>query len=318
MKTQIKNQARNLLLTLMTIGLVFLFQSCTKENMKNFNSVRIEATDAPIDDAQIEAVFVTITEVKVDGKQIDGFNKSTIQLSALVEGKTEILGEAETEAESINQIEVTIDFDNNAENGGPGTFVLLKDGSIDVLGSGSTEIVLNKNFDLSGESNSSIVVDFDLRKMIGRTEDKGYELDASLELDSEIKAMVKGNAGSLEGSIDNADSTNSTFIAFLYVEGEFNASAEKQEDQMGRNFLNAEASTKVNADGSFKFGFVEEGEYDLIIIEFEDKDNDGEMEVKGQVKISSQTDINGTLGGIKVEGNSNTDVDIEVDALFPL
>jgi hypothetical protein len=38
--------------------------------------LKIELTDAPIDDTRVEGVFVTIADVKVDGQSLEGIQQS--------------------------------------------------------------------------------------------------------------------------------------------------------------------------------------------------------------------------------------------------
>ena len=48
--------------------------ACNKDNTSSPGQVNFEVTDAPFDDAEIQAVFVTVAAIKVDGKVIDNFN----------------------------------------------------------------------------------------------------------------------------------------------------------------------------------------------------------------------------------------------------
>ncbi|MCU0325544.1 MAG: DUF4382 domain-containing protein, partial [Spirosomaceae bacterium] len=56
--------------------------------------VRIGITDAPIDDSSVSAAFVTITEIRFDGKVYDAFKgPKTVNLLALQNGNSLNLGD---------------------------------------------------------------------------------------------------------------------------------------------------------------------------------------------------------------------------------
>ncbi len=64
------------------IGLTCMLAACSKNEPAGVGQAEIQVTDAPTDDASVKSVFVTITEVRVDGKAISGFEKQTIDLKA--------------------------------------------------------------------------------------------------------------------------------------------------------------------------------------------------------------------------------------------
>ncbi|MEJ0031517.1 MAG: hypothetical protein WDO15_14600 [Bacteroidota bacterium] len=51
-------------------------------------NVQFEITDSPSDDANVRGVFVTVTDIKVDGKSIGGVVKTTVNLKDYTEGAT--------------------------------------------------------------------------------------------------------------------------------------------------------------------------------------------------------------------------------------
>jgi hypothetical protein len=72
-------------------------------------------TDAPIDNANVEAVFVTVSDIMVDGTSLEGFSRTTFDLSALVDGKTETLGKLKLEADSYSDIQLELGYATDAE-----------------------------------------------------------------------------------------------------------------------------------------------------------------------------------------------------------
>ena len=76
---------RNFSAILITLMATALIQSCSKNNDSitpapdGQGTVVMEVTDAPSDDANIKGTFVTVTEVRIDGKTFSGFSgKKTI------------------------------------------------------------------------------------------------------------------------------------------------------------------------------------------------------------------------------------------------
>ncbi|MDZ7776005.1 MAG: DUF4382 domain-containing protein [Bacteroidales bacterium] len=80
---------------IIVLGIVtpLIFTQCSDDddNNEEKGTVNFKMTDAPIDDADVEAVFVTVSEVKVDGEAVNGFEKQTIDLTAYQEGNTEVV-----------------------------------------------------------------------------------------------------------------------------------------------------------------------------------------------------------------------------------
>src|SRR5258706_11649969 len=74
------------------IFVVALFTSCNKDEPSGTGQVEIQVTDAPTDDASVKSVFVTVTEVRVDGTAISGFTKQTIDLKAYQDGNVKSIG----------------------------------------------------------------------------------------------------------------------------------------------------------------------------------------------------------------------------------
>jgi hypothetical protein len=84
----------------------------------------MEITDAPIDDRQVEATFVTITDLRLDGSSVEGFQQTTVDVYALQNGRTELLANTEVEADSYQTIELDLDYDTDAEGNSPGCYVV--------------------------------------------------------------------------------------------------------------------------------------------------------------------------------------------------
>jgi hypothetical protein len=67
--------------------------------------VRIGVTDAPIDNAEVKGAFVTITEVRVDGRVFDAFKgPKTINIAELNNGNFLTLGEGQLQTGTYSKL----------------------------------------------------------------------------------------------------------------------------------------------------------------------------------------------------------------------
>ena len=150
---------------------MFVFVSCSKNNdgdnmeAESYDTT-FKITDAPIDNANVEAVFVTISDVKVDGTSLEGFSKTTIDLAALVNGQTETLGNLNLKAGSYTNIELELDYATDATGNAPGCYVKTVDGEKDQLEASANTINVNDTFEVFAAATNEIIIDFDLRKTI--------------------------------------------------------------------------------------------------------------------------------------------------------
>src|SRR5688572_27253765 len=94
---------------------VFGISACSDNEPMGKGDVDFEITDAPCDDASVKGVFVTIAEVRIDGKPIPGFTKQTIDLKAYQEGNTKLLvGAKQLDAKSYNNLTLVLDANTDA------------------------------------------------------------------------------------------------------------------------------------------------------------------------------------------------------------
>ncbi len=318
MKNLVKRMKRQTSIGLIVLGLTsLLMTSCSDEDVKReANKASIYATDAPIDNAEVKAVFVTVSELKVDGKKVEGFQKTTLEVSALTEGKTQLLNDAEVDASSVNELTVVLDYEMDANGNSPGSYVLKLDGSKDAIASNETELTFTKNLDISSSGSNDIVIDFDLRKMIKEEAQGNFELVSSSELESSIRIVSSAKTGTVEGRIDSSSKVEGKAVAYLYSKGTFDLTELKGQGESNIEFKNAVNSAEVSSDGTFKIAFAEEGEYEIHIFEYTDSNNDGKMEIKGKLELKLMGGAD--LGGFTVGANNKTDLDIGIKSIFPL
>ena len=302
------------------LGLV-LFVSCSEDdgvdnpdNSGEMNSTAVYITDSPVDQANVEAVFITVSEVKVNGKAIEGFNKTTIEISSLTKGSTELLGELDLEAGTTSNISLVL-ADTNDEDNGPGNYVVLAGGAKQELAS-STEINLNDQVEIVQDAANEIVIDFDLRKSV-KQEGDNYTFASKSQLENSLRAVNTLETGIVTGNVDNTSNANAdVVVAYAYKKGSFNDS-EHNANAEGIAFANATSSAVVSgSNGAFEIHFLEEGDYELHFASYSDNDQDGKLEFSGMVEANTTGSID--LSGFRVESNSEVNVQISFTGLLGL
>ncbi|AVR44270.1 hypothetical protein C7S20_02775 [Christiangramia fulva] len=303
------------------LSVVVLLSSCSKEddsvdNPDNAtgNSTAVYLTDAPVDDANVEAVFITVSEVKVNGKAVDNFEKTTLEISSLTNGKTELLGQLNLDAGMTNDITLVLSG-SDASGNSLGNYVVLNGGSKEEI-AGDMEINLNDNAAVIQDTENEIVLDFDLRKSL-KANNGDYSLVSESKLENNISAVNTLNAGAVKGQVDNTSEANGdVVVAYAYKKGEFNSS-EKDANGDGIRFSNAASSAVVSeSSGNFEIHFLEEGDYELHFASYSDSDSDGNLEFKGMVSASTASSLD--LSGFTVTAGSEVNLEISFTGLLGL
>jgi hypothetical protein len=306
-------------LVILCLSLVF---SCSKddkgtpENPEAYNT-KVSITDAPIDNANVQAAFITISEVKVNGRSIEGFQKTTVNISSLQNGNSELLGNLNLESGTTSEISLVLDNESDAAGDAPGNYILTADSEKKALVATSGNIEITDNVDIQAVENNEIVLDFDLRKAIVEDESTGdYKFVSETELRNSIRAVNSIETGIISGTVSNMNSSDAeTMVAFAYKKGTYTESEAGSENNVG--FSNAVSSSSVNkADGNFELHFIEEGDYELHFASFSDTNSDGSLELEGMLDASSATAVN--LHEFSVEANAEITVEVVIAGFLGL
>lgn len=302
-----------------------LFVQCTKDDdLENAEkgTLTVKLTDAPSDDLNVQGTFVTVADVKIDGKSVEGFTKQTIEISAYQNGNTKLLLSEDVVAKSYNQITLVLDKETDASGNSPGCYVLTEDETKhDLFAETNTsgEISVSKAFEVSQNAETSVVVDFDLRKAVVRNQEatgnSDYKFVTSAELQNALRAAIIEECGEVSGEIENTFGADAQTYVFIYKKGEFNATTESA-GSGASNVLFAEAvtSAKVESDGSYKLAFLEEGDYEIHLASYE---KTGENHFSFQGFLNANSTINNLLlNDITVSAQSKVKLDIEILSLL--
>lgn len=302
MKTKLKNWMG----AIMMVGSLFILAACdNSEKVIGTGQVEFEITDAPIDDAQVKGVLVTVSDVKVNGKSIAGFSgKQTIDLKAHQEGLTKLLGTAELDAKTYSSLTLVLDLNEDQNGNSPGCYVLATDNAkyqLATTASGTTEIALNKAWTVRNNAKTRVVMDVDLRKAIRYDENTSirYAFVSPSELQASVRVVTREGTGTIKGTFDgDFDSNTEQVVVYAYKKGTFNANSETQY-QDGIQFRNAVNSTKIKAglvSNSYTLAFMEEGEYELVFAAYSKNQNSGRYVLDGM--INADLEVNGSLSNI--------------------
>ena len=281
---------------------VLMFPGCDKsDEPMGQGQAEFQVTDAPSDDASIQSVFVTVSDIKVDGQSVAGYTRQTIDLKAYREGNVKVLGSANLSAKGYSTVSLVLDSDTDASGNSPGSYVLTSDNSKFKLGNGGAiEVVVNKGWNVTANAKTTIVLDFDLRKAIRAMSDQNvrYSFVSNDDLRAAVRLVSEDKAGIVSGSYTEQSSTNSDMIVvYAYKEGTYNADTETvAQGDDAIFFKNAVSSTTVNNDlnRSFKLAFLESGNYELHFASYTKDGLSGRYTFQSMLK--SQTTLNGTIG----------------------
>ena len=273
----------------------------------------VEITDAPIDDADVEAVFVTVAEVRVNGEASAAFPAAkTIELSAYSGGSTFRLAEdIAVDAEADARVEIVLDVESDATATGPGAYVLRADGTKDPLAFGTANVVTlgaAAAFDIEADATTRVVADLDLRKAVER-DDSGAEPDYTFLSEARLRSSSRmvdvGLTGEVTGSAEAGAERPEGEILVVYA---FAAGSYSHDAAVESDFAEATASATVDAEGEYAIAFLPAGEYEIVTASYVPAEADGRAELRGTLAVDA-------LGTTDVR---NVRVDARASALLSL
>jgi len=292
---------------------------CSKdESGQTKGQLNVKITDAPSDDANIQATFITVADVKVDGQSVKGFTKQTIKVSDLQSGKTELLFNGDFDARSYSNISLVLDYQSDASGNSPGCYALDNDNykhDLNSSASDTSEIKLAKSFAVDAGSTTDLVVDFDLRKSIvhnaNTSEQSKYKFVTSAELKNSLRIENPDKCGDIKGKANNASGTSEVFV-YVYHKGDYNANSETQgQGSSNVMFANAVTSSKVNTDGSYQLSFLEAGDYEIHVASYDKDSTSGMLTFKGMMNANSS--MSGLLmNSISVSASAQVELNFDI------
>ena len=278
--------------------------------------LRVELTDAPIDDANLEAVVVTVAEVRLDGERQPLLSGArTVRLSDLTDGRVAALGTEQTITAGIHaNLEVVLDLANDERGDAPGCYALLADGSRVALGSPNAgTLTLSSNAGVRAEAGQTTryIVDVDLRRAVeyGGPGAGDMAFAPAADVAAATRFLDADATGAVRGEVRPTASAPPTdrLVLYVYPAGRFDAAYEAE-----RGYRGAVTSCRVRADGRFTFAFLPEGDYELVAVDYADADGDGRVEARAQ--LSADALIEQPTRAVGVTAGAETSVRVDLGA----
>lgn len=309
-----------LILPVMILFTLFMVQCNNDDGFEmNKGEVNIEMTDAPADNADVKGTFITVADVKINGKSIDGFSKQTIEISAYHSGEVTMLAKHQLEAGTYNEISLVLDTEHDVHGNSPGSYVLTTDGQkheLNVESGSKLEISISKEFSIGYDSTTNLVLDFDLRKsIVADSTDSGemqYGFVSETEMNNAVRIVDKEESGKIKGTVEGEFDSKSEVYVYLYRKGEFNILTET--NGFGSSnvlFAHAVTSAKLQSDGSYILPFVEEGEYEIHVASY----SNGLLGNRFHAMLNANASILGMLlNSINVFADATTEINIRISS----
>lgn len=298
--------------------------SCLKDpitnnpNPDNTARARFEMTDAPVDDPNVKAMFITVSDIMIDGKSWTGFaGKTTFDLLSFQKGLTKLLGEGTLDAASYNEIELVLDTGTDANGDSPGCFIKDALGVKRKLGDGSQMVIKAKgSFTTKAGETTDAVIDMDLRKAIvyqsGSSTD--FQFVTNPELLTAVRLMDKSQTGSVKGNCTDGVSGSDQVIVFAYKKGTYDNNEKFPQGASQIQFKNAVTSSVVASNGAFNLSFLESGAYELHFISFK-LDGNGKLQPKGELQLSL-IDSTLDLNQLNITADTSVQIDLMVTGIL--
>jgi hypothetical protein len=267
-------------------------------------TLKISITDAPIDDDQVKAVNLTITNIEglQNGtwKAFRNFEQPVgVNLLAYTGGKSVLLIDQFATPGEFSSIKLTLNMANRNSSliVSPQSNVVFKNGtstSIYMPEGKAPEVILEKSIGIHSRGITDITLDFDLRKSILINDAGEYILDPVVRFVETNKAgHIKATA--LSSTIPDR------VVAYAYRAGTF-SNNEADDSSRERAFPQSITSTAVKVK-NFALGFLEDGNYDLIFAKHKE---DGKV-----------LEVIGRHNNIKVVAGEQTTIEVDLQQLNP-
>ncbi len=254
-----------------------LLTSCTEETNKG--RIQLYITDAPVDDANVDGVFLSISGIELRGA--DGWETVatyqepfSINILDYQEGKAYFLTEEELTAGTYTEARLLLNAsaDKGAPTSNPGCYIHYKDGSMQELfvpSGAQSGYKVKGEFTLAPEGTVAVTLDFDVRKSIVSAGASNRFL-----LKPVVRLIANQNAAIIEGTYEGI-TAESRLVVYAYEKGTYTNTETEADAATGLRFTKAITSTNLDAEGNFTLAFLNAGEYDLVFVAI---DEEGEFQ----------------------------------------
>lgn len=307
--------------SLLLLGFAAAVTACSKDDDGDASTsargrLRVEITDAPLEDADVSGVFVTVAEVRVNGEATAAFSEATtIELSAYSGGETfELARDIEVDAEAGARVELVLDVESDAAGTGPGAYVLRADGTKDPLAFGTADRVVigaAAAFEAEADAETRVVADVDLRKAVERVEREDGASDYTFVSEARLRASARVVDAGATGEIHGEAATSyerpegERLVVYAYPSGAYDHDAAVESD-----FAEATSSARVGADGAFSIAFLPVGDYELVTASYVPAEGAGEAQLRGTVAVDALLAVDTEAVSVSTEAAAAVSLDL--------
>ena len=262
-------------LSILTIGVALFVGACNEDNESSKGKISVSITDAPIDDANVEAVYISINSVEVNGPDgwvtLDEFDEpEKIDLLSYQDGNAYFLTEETINTGTYTEVRLILDIQERNGNvqANPGCYIEYKDGSVQPLfvpSGGQSGYKAKGEFTIADGGVTAVTLDFDVRKAVVEAGNSGKFI-----LKPTVRLVEDADVAMIRGTFDDEDADYTSVVVFAYENGTFTEAEIAAPADEDVRFPNAVTSDAVEADGSFTLAFMNAGTYDLYFAAFDE------------------------------------------------
>lgn len=281
------------------IALFAAFTGCEEEgeNLGQSGTVKLSLTDAPVDDASITGVYITITGIQYhkqqkDWETIEFEEPQKHNLLELQDSISVLLGDFEMEAGQYTQLRFMLDAAERGQGQGqgrgqsqggpqatPGCYLEYEDGTTQDLfvpSGGQTGYKATGAFRVPSNGTVELTADFDARKSVVKAGKSGMYI-----LKPTIRLITDNEAGAIAGAVSNIPEDAGDITIYAYEDGEYTDEEAAEPADEENRFPNAVSSSKVCEENRYRLSWLAPMVYDLIVVH---SDNGEFIEVLGIVE----------------------------------
>lgn len=254
--------------------------SCNNDEPSSKGYASISITDAAVDAENVSEVHLSVNEIKATSNNetntVIMFDEpEEFNLMAYQNGDIYYLGDGELEAGAYSDIRLILSETSPS-------YIEFKDGSREeiIVPSGtSSGYKIKGDFVVNAESTVEIVADVDLRKALVLTGEGTYMLRPTARL------IDVNTTGTIEGTVEGTMISGEQYVVLAYEAGTYDETEDDEPLDGRTRFEGAVNSAHVAADGSYTLAFMEPGEYELIVVKYNNIDDDEDLEYLGEVSL---------------------------------
>ena len=286
------------LMVLPLLALVLAGGACANggSTAEGIGTLTLNMTDAPIDAANVEGVYISITRVEISKnagsdevwEELADYSSEPLEINLLdyTGGLAYQIGQFELEAGQYNQIRFHLDAPVTGQGvpTSPGCYIKFTDESTQPLfvpSGGQTGYKVVGSFEVPLNGEVEVTVDFDVRSSVVVAGPTGAPVqipggNTRYILKPTLRLIVNSEAGSITGTVNDESGLIATypFVAYVYEAGDWDADEYNTPDADGKYFSNAVTSTNVDADtGEFTLAYLAQDKtYIVVIVVFNAED----------------------------------------------